>query len=73
MVECSCNASCAEYRPWDDTLLQDAVQQLLKEFTLPSDVPGGMPEYRRSLTISFFFKFFWFIKKQLPGISQTCT
>lgn len=41
---------------------------LLKEFPLSSDVPGGMPEYRRSLTVSFFFKFFWSVRGQLPGI-----
>lgn len=49
-------------------MLQYAVQLLLGEFPLRSDVPGGMPEYRRSLTISFFFKFFWCVKSQLPGI-----
>lgn len=55
------------YRPWNEELLQDAVRLLLEEFPLASDVPGGMPEYRRSLTISFFFKFFWSVKSQLPG------
>lgn len=48
-------------------MLQDAVKSLLEEFPLKSDVPGGMPEYRRSLVISFFFKFFWCVRSQLPG------
>lgn len=48
-------------------MLQDAVKLLLEEFPLKSDVPGGMPEYRRSLVVSFFFKFFWRVKSQLPG------
>ena len=44
------------------------MQLLLNEFTLAPDVPGGMPEYRRSLVISFFFKFYWSVKNFLPGI-----
>ena len=48
-------------------MLQDAMKILLEEFPLPSDVPGGMPEYRRSLVVSFFFKFYWTVKSQMPG------
>ncbi len=49
-------------------MLQEAIKHLLDEFPLPSDVPGGMPEYRRSLTISFFFKFYWTVRSQMPGL-----
>ena len=59
---------CAMSRRWDNEMLQDAVKSLLDEFPLSSDVPGGMPEYRRSLTVSFFFKFYWTVKGQLPGL-----
>ena len=55
------------FRVWDDDLLKDATSLLLKEFILPSNVPGGMPEYRRSLVVSFFFKFYCTVKSQLPG------
>lgn len=55
-------------RVWDDELLQDAVNLLSEEFPLQSDVPGGMPDYRRSLAVSFFFKFFWCVRSQLPGM-----
>ena len=55
------------YREWNEELLEQAVQLLLDEFPLASDVPGGMPEYRRSLAVSFFFKFYWTIKNMLPG------
>lgn len=48
-------------------MFQDAMPLLLEEFPLASDVPGGMPEYRRSLTVSFFFKFYWTVKGQIPG------
>ncbi|KAG8041547.1 hypothetical protein G9C98_002840 [Cotesia typhae] len=45
------------------------------EFPLPDDVPGGMVNYRRSLTLSLFFKAFIHILKQLqidlPHINQT--
>ncbi len=52
-------------------MLQEAMKLLLEEFPLPSDVPGGMPEYRRSLTSSFFFKFYWTVKSQMPGLRGT--
>lgn len=55
-------------RCWDDKMLSDAMSLLVEEFPLPSDVPGGMPEYRISLTLSFFFKFFWTVKSLMPGI-----
>ena len=54
-------------------MLNDAVQLILNEFPLASDVPGGMPEYRRSLAVSFFFKFYWSVKELLPGIANSMT
>ncbi|SCZ92606.1 BZ3500_MvSof-1268-A1-R1_Chr5-2g08024 [Microbotryum saponariae] len=38
--------------------LEGALDVLAKEFDLAFDVPGGMAAYRRTLTLSFFFKFF---------------
>lgn len=60
--------SSAVSRCWDEEMLKDAIKLLLEEFPLPPDVPGGMPEYRRSLTISFFFKFYWTIRSQISGV-----
>ena len=57
-------------RCWDDEMLQKAMTLLLEEFPLASDVPGGMPEYRRSLIVSFFFKFYWTVRAQMPGLVQ---
>lgn len=57
-------------RSWDRDLLQETVSLLLDEFPLSSNVPGGMPEYRRSLMVSFFFKFYWSVTSQLPGQSK---
>ncbi|XP_034952751.1 xanthine dehydrogenase [Chelonus insularis] len=50
---------------WDLEMLEATYQSLIEEFPLPDDVPGGMVHYRRSLTLSLFFKGFIHILKQL--------
>ncbi|XP_037076844.1 xanthine dehydrogenase/oxidase-like [Pollicipes pollicipes] len=45
-------------RTWDESLLNSAIDLLLEDLPLDASAPGGMVEYRRTLTISFFFKFF---------------
>ncbi|KAJ7278970.1 xanthine dehydrogenase [Mycena rebaudengoi] len=37
--------------------LEDALDILSKEMDLPFNVPGGMASYRKTLALSFFFKF----------------
>ncbi|KAE8278250.1 Aldehyde oxidase 1 [Larimichthys crocea] len=44
-------------RPWDDETLSRAYDVLLDELVLPPSAPGGKVEFRRSLTLSFLFKF----------------
>ncbi|XP_078099993.1 aldehyde oxidase 6 [Sander vitreus] len=44
-------------RPWDDETLRQAYDVLLDELVLPPSAPGGKVEFRRSLTLSFLFKF----------------
>ncbi|XP_028989633.1 aldehyde oxidase 6 isoform X2 [Betta splendens] len=44
-------------RPWDEETLSRAYDVLLEELTLPPSAPGGKVEFRRSLTLSFLFKF----------------
>ncbi|XP_026157717.1 aldehyde oxidase 6 isoform X2 [Mastacembelus armatus] len=44
-------------RPWDDETLSQAYDVLLDELALPPSAPGGQVEFRRSLTLSFLFKF----------------
>ncbi|KAM7365749.1 hypothetical protein PAMP_016661 [Pampus punctatissimus] len=44
-------------RPWDDETLSRAYDVLLDELLLPSSAPGGKVEFRRSLALSFLFKF----------------
>uniref|UniRef100_UPI0037E97E2D aldehyde oxidase 6 n=1 Tax=Semicossyphus pulcher TaxID=241346 RepID=UPI0037E97E2D len=44
-------------RPWDDETLGRAYDVLLDELVLPPSAPGGKVEFRRSLSLSFLFKF----------------
>ncbi|XP_045494604.1 xanthine dehydrogenase-like [Colias croceus] len=43
---------------WDQSLLKSVFDSLTEEFKLNSSVPGGMPEYRKSLCLSLFFRFY---------------
>ena len=60
-------------RPWDDSLLQEAVSLLLEDLPLDPGAPGGMIEYRRTLTLSFFFKFYLQVCGWLSGkVDDSC-
>ncbi|XP_053996533.1 xanthine dehydrogenase [Hylaeus anthracinus] len=48
-------------RKWNKMLLEDVYSSLLNELPLPESVPGGMVKYRKSLTLSLFFKAFMHI------------
>ncbi|KAG9467884.1 hypothetical protein GDO78_014101 [Eleutherodactylus coqui] len=52
-------------REWNEHLLQDACRLLAKEMSLSPSAPGGMVEFRRTLTLSFFFKFYLTVLKKL--------
>lgn len=43
---------------WNKEVLQQAYEKLAEDLPLAAGAPGGMIEYRRSLTTSFFFKFY---------------
>lgn len=45
------------YRPWNDETVSRAYEVLLEELDLPPSAPGGKVEFRRSLTLSFLFRF----------------
>lgn len=53
---------------WDTSLLELASDTLLKDLPLPPSVPGGMVEYRRALTLSFFFKFYLSVRGCLSAM-----
>ncbi|XP_065184519.1 xanthine dehydrogenase/oxidase-like [Sycon ciliatum] len=44
-------------KEWTKDLFSEASKTLIDDLPLDSSAPGGKIEYRRSLTISFFFKF----------------
>ncbi|XP_040297422.1 aldehyde oxidase-like [Bufo bufo] len=45
-------------RKWNEETLGEACRFILDEIYLPPSAPGGKVEFRRTLTISFFFKFY---------------
>ncbi|KAK7317125.1 hypothetical protein RJT34_01097 [Clitoria ternatea] len=55
---------------WGQDLLQNAFKVLQKDILLKEDAPGGMVEFRKSLTLSFFFKFFLWVSHQMDGIKE---
>lgn len=50
---------------WNEKLLQEVCAGLAEELQLPPDAPGGMVEFRRTLTLSFFFKFYLTVLQKL--------
>ncbi|XP_068222819.1 xanthine dehydrogenase/oxidase [Palaemon carinicauda] len=61
-------------KKWDSSLLEEATMLLLEDLPLSPSAPGGMIEYRRALTVSFFFKFYLSVQgqlsKRLPNLVQ---
>ncbi|XP_076022009.1 xanthine dehydrogenase/oxidase [Genypterus blacodes] len=52
-------------RQWGEELLQDACSSLAEEMTLDPSAPGGMVTYRRTLTLSLFYKFYLTVLQKL--------
>ncbi|XP_071487031.1 xanthine dehydrogenase/oxidase-like [Diadema antillarum] len=52
-------------RSWDNSMLEAALSSLENDLPLPAGAPGGMETYRKSLTLSFFFKFYLMVLDQL--------
>ena len=55
-------------RLWDDSLLEDGIRLLKEDLPLSDSAPGGMISYRKTLTISFFYKFFLFVKQKISSV-----
>lgn len=45
-------------RQWNEETLGEACRLVLDEISLDPAAPGGKVEYRRTLTVSFLFKFY---------------
>ncbi|MED6259817.1 hypothetical protein ATANTOWER_000009 [Ataeniobius toweri] len=58
-------------RQWGEQLLQVACSSLAEEMSLDPSAPGGMEMYRRTLTLSLFYKFYLTVlqKLRLQGLS----
>ncbi|KAF3772001.1 Xanthine dehydrogenase 1 [Nymphaea thermarum] len=54
-------------KDWGPDLLDGALDTLKDEMTLADDAPGGMVEFRKSLTLSFFFKLYLWITVDLEA------
>ncbi|VCX41114.1 unnamed protein product, partial [Gulo gulo] len=57
-------------RPWNEEMLDAACRLVLDEVTLPGSATGGRVEFKRTLIISFLFKFYLevsqFLKRMDP-------
>ncbi|KAG8432674.1 hypothetical protein GDO86_017063 [Hymenochirus boettgeri] len=62
-VKHTCKALITKH--WDDHMLSEACRLIVDEISLPPSAPGGMVEYRRTLTLSFFFKFYLEVLQRL--------
>ncbi|XP_050220643.1 xanthine dehydrogenase 1-like isoform X2 [Mercurialis annua] len=52
---------------WNQDLLESILKILETDILLKEDAPGGMVEFRKSLVLSFFFKFFLWVSYQMEG------
>lgn len=53
---------------WTNQLVEAVNTELVKELPLSAEAPGGMIQYRRSLTLSLFFKAYLNIGQKLEKI-----
>ncbi|KAK7462498.1 hypothetical protein BaRGS_00038467, partial [Batillaria attramentaria] len=51
--------------PWNEELLSRACSLLCEDLPLEAGAVGGMVQYRRTLTLSFFFKFYLAVLQKL--------
>ncbi|XP_018424713.1 PREDICTED: aldehyde oxidase-like, partial [Nanorana parkeri] len=56
---------------WNENMLGEACQLILNEVSLPPSAPGGMVEYKRTLIISFFFKFYLEVLQTLDQLDPS--
>ncbi|XP_043849522.1 aldehyde oxidase 4-like [Dromiciops gliroides] len=52
-------------RQWNDEMLSEACRLVLDEIRIPPTAVGGMVEYKRTLIISFIFKFYLKVLREL--------
>lgn len=52
-------------KPWTSATLEEACGSLAEELTIDPGAPGGLEQYRQSLSLSLFFKFFVAVNENL--------
>uniref|UniRef100_A0A4W3HJK5 Xanthine dehydrogenase n=1 Tax=Callorhinchus milii TaxID=7868 RepID=A0A4W3HJK5_CALMI len=52
-------------KKWNEKLLHEALPLLVADLPLSPSAPGGMVQFRRTLTLSFFFKFYLTVLQKL--------
>ncbi|XP_044524994.1 aldehyde oxidase 4-like [Gracilinanus agilis] len=52
-------------RQWNDEMLSEANRLVLDEIPIPPTAVGGMVEYKRTLMVSFLFKFYLKVQREL--------
>ncbi|XP_006862099.1 PREDICTED: aldehyde oxidase-like [Chrysochloris asiatica] len=55
-------------RRWNELMLDEACRLLLEEVSIPGSAPGGRVEFKRALVVSFFFKFYLEVLKELKTL-----
>ncbi|EPY77223.1 aldehyde oxidase 3-like protein [Camelus ferus] len=58
-------------RPWNEEMLDAACRLILDEVSLPASAPGGKVEFKRTLIISFLFKFYLEVSQILKRMHAT--
>ncbi|XP_012594522.2 aldehyde oxidase 2 isoform X1 [Microcebus murinus] len=66
----SAQKSCQQLlgRRWNELMLDEACRLLLDEVSLPGSAPGGQVEFRRTLVVSFLFKFYLEVLQELKKL-----
>ncbi|XP_045415180.1 aldehyde oxidase 2 [Lemur catta] len=55
-------------RHWNEPMLDEACRLLLDEVSLPGSAPGGQVEFKRTLVVSFLFKFYLEVLQELKKL-----
>nr|XP_040149313.1 aldehyde oxidase-like isoform X1 [Ictidomys tridecemlineatus] len=66
----SAHKSCQQLlgRHWNELMLDEACRLVLDEVSLPGSAPGGKVEFKRTLVVSFLFKFYLKVLKELKTL-----
>ncbi|XP_054113738.1 aldehyde oxidase 2 isoform X5 [Callithrix jacchus] len=66
----SAHRSCQQLlgRRWNELMLDEACRLLLDEVSLPGSAPGGQVEFKRTLVVSFLFKFYLEVLQELKKL-----